>query len=131
MAYARIEDIEARLPRELSAAEKAAGTQLLDDAGVIIDQFAPDANIDVKRIVSCRMVMRAIGDGNNNGFPMGATQGSMAGLGYSQSWTIGSGANGELYLAKLEKEMLGIGDQIGSRSPVEDIVAKDVGTWSD
>ena len=121
MAYARIEDVQARLSRELTEAEKTAGETLLDDAAGIIDAFAPDANIDIKKIVSCRMVMRAIGDANNAGFPMGATQGSMRGLGYTQSWTIGSGSNGELYLAKIEKEMLGVGDNIGSYSPVEDI----------
>ena len=53
---------------------------------------------------------------------MGATQGSMSALGYSQSWTIGSGTVGELYLSKLEKKLLGTGDKIGSRSPAEDLV---------
>ena len=51
---------------------------------------------------------------------MGATQGSMSALGYTQSWTMGSnGSTGELYLSKLEKKLLGIGDRIGSRSPLE------------
>lgn len=71
------------------------------------------------------MVMRSIGDGDNSGIPLGATQGSMSGLGYSQSWTISSGSVGELYLAKLEKELLGRGNQIGSHSPLEDLVAKE------
>lgn len=121
MAYARIEDVQDRLPRTLTETEKATGEKLLEDAAGIIDAFAPEAGINIKKIVSCRMVMRAIGDTNYAGVPMGATQGSMSGLGYSQSWTIGSGSNGELYLAKIEKEMLGIGNNIGSHSPVEDL----------
>ena len=63
-----------------------------------------------------------MGDGESSGVPMGATQGSMSGLGYSQSWTMGSnGSAGELYLAKLEKQMLGYGNKIGSHSPLEDM----------
>jgi hypothetical protein len=46
----------------------------------------------------------------------------MAGLGYSQSWTIGSGGGaGELYLSKLEKKLLGAGNAIGSYSPVQEL----------
>ena len=43
-------------------------------------------------------------------------------LGYSQSWTIGSGSAGELYLSKLEKKLLGCGNSIGSYSPTEALV---------
>jgi hypothetical protein len=68
------------------------------------------------------MVIRSLGDGETTGFPMGASQGSMSGLSYSQSWTLGSGGGvGELYLAKLEKQMLGYGNRIGSHSPLEDM----------
>lgn len=122
MAYATVEDLQARLTRDLTADEIAVATTLLDDAAVVIDASAPDAQENAKRIVSCRMVIRALGDGESNGFPIGATQGSMGGLGYTQSWTIGgSGANGELYLNRMEKKLLGIGNRVGSYSPVEDI----------
>ena len=69
------------------------------------------------------MVQRAMGDlDGGNQVPMGATQGSMSALGYSQSWTFGSsGGTGELYLSKLEKQLLGLGNRIGSHSPVEDM----------
>ncbi len=53
---------------------------------------------------------------------MGATQGSQSALGYSQSWTISGGASGELYLSKLEKQLLGCGNKIGSYSPVQELV---------
>ena len=121
MAYAEVVDVQARTARELTSDEMSVAAALLDDAAVMIDAFAPNAKEDVKKIVSCRMVTRAIGD--DSGVPMGATQGSMSALGYSQSWTVGTGGStGELYLSKTEKQMLGMGNAIGSKSPVEDLV---------
>ena len=120
MAYATVADVQARLTRALDSAEQTVCATLLDDAAVIIDRFNKDASADVKEVVSCRMVMRAIG--NEDSVPMGATQGSMSALGYSQSWAIGSGSSGELYLSKLEKQLLGVGNSIGSYSPVEELV---------
>lgn len=122
MAYATYSDVQARMTRTLSTAEQTLCTTLLDDAAVIIDKFNKNADTDAKKVVSCRMVIRAIGDGSSDGVPVGATQGSMAGLGYSQSWTISNGSTGELYLAKLDKEILGSGNKIGSASPVENLV---------
>lgn len=121
MAYATVNDIQARLTRDLTADEQAVATTLLDDAAVMIDATAEDAQESAKKLVSCRMVIRALGDGDSNGFPIGATQGSMGGLGYTQSWTIGSGANGELYLTRLDKKLLGAGNRIGSYSPIEEL----------
>lgn len=123
MAYATIEDVQARMTRTLSEDERTVCTNLLDDAVAIINAYNEDAYEENKKIVSCRMVARAIGDGTDAGIPMGATQGSMSALGYSQSWTIGSGAVGELYLSKLEKKLLGVGNKVGSHSPVEDLIA--------
>lgn len=123
MSYASVSDVQNRMTRELSAEEQEICSNLLADAAVIIDAFAPNAEGDAKKVVSCRMVMRALGDGGDLGVPTGATQGSMSALGYSQSWTIGSnGSTGELYLGKMEKQLLGMGNKIGSRSPVEDMV---------
>lgn len=121
MAYATYQDVQARMTRTLSASEQSVCTALLDDAAVIIDDFNDTASSDVKKVVSCRMVMRAIGDGSTS-IPMGATQGSQSGLGYSESWTMGTGSTGELYLAKLEKELLGSQNKIGSYSPLEAMV---------
>ena len=88
-----------------------------------IDAYGKDADPDVKRLVSCRMVRRLLGDGTGGEtplYPMGATQGSATALGYTQSWTMGSsGSAGELYLSKLEKKLLGAGNRIGAASPVE------------
>lgn len=122
MAYATIDDVQARMARTLSEDERAVCANLLDDAVAIINAYNEDAYEENKKIVSCRMVARAIGDGTDAGIPMGATQGSMSALGYSQSWTIGSGSVGEMYLSKLEKKLLSVGDEIGSHSPVEDLI---------
>lgn len=120
MAYATTSDVQSRLSRTLSETELAVCGNLLEDASLIIDTFNADADSDAKKVVSVRMVTRAIGDGESY-FPLGTTQGSMSGLGYSQSFTVGSGGGvGELYLTRLEKQLLGLGNNIGSHSPVED-----------
>ena len=122
MAYATVEDVQKRIARDLTADEQEVCENYLDDAAVIIDAFNADASADVKLVVSCRMVIRSIGDGEDYGVPYGASQGSMTGLGYTNSWTMSSGGStGELYLSKLEKQMLGCGNKIGSYSPVEDL----------
>lgn len=123
-AYATIEDVQARMGRDLSQTEENTCSVLLDDAAVLIDAAALNASDEAKKVVSCRMVIRALGDGGDaGGVPMGATQGSMSALGYSQSWTIGSGgATGELYLGKTDRQILGLGNQVGSYSPVQELV---------
>ena len=119
MAYATYTDVQARMNRTMSQDEQTTCTTLLDDAAVIIDATGTTATADIKKVVSCRMVIRALGESD---VPIGATQGSMSGLGYSQSWTMGSGSTGELYLAKLDKQMLGLANKIGSYSPTQELV---------
>lgn len=128
MAYATVEDVKARMTRIMSEAEQTICATMLDDAAVVIDAFNVNAAADIKLVVSCRMVIRQLGDGESNGIPIGATQGSMAGLGYSQSWTVGSGSTGEIYLSKLDKQLLGGGNQIGSYSPTEELTG-DIEVW--
>lgn len=120
MSYATTQDVEAGF-RTLSEDEQAKCTALLEEAALIIDSYNKDAQEDAKKVVSCRMVRRQLYDGDSDGvtYPMGATQGTASALGYSQSWTMGGGSSGELYLSKLEKKLLGVGDRIGSRSPLE------------
>ena len=122
-AYATVKDVQDRMTRTMSADEEALCSTLLDDAALIIDTYNGNATDDAKKVVSCRMVIRAMGDGEDSGVPLGATQGSQSALGYSQSWTIGSGGGaGELYIGKLERKLLGCGEQIGSYSPVQELV---------
>lgn len=123
MAYATVEDVQARMTRQMSESEQAICSTMLDDAAVMIDSFALYASDDKKKIVSCRVVIRELGDGTDSGIPIGATQGSMSGLGYAQSWTVSGGSTGEMYLSKLDRQLLGIGNNIGSYSPVEELAA--------
>ena len=122
MAYATVADVQERMLREMSDSEQTVCTALLDDAAVMIDRYNSNAAENVRKVVTCRMVVRAMGDGSMSGVPIGASQGSMSALGYSQSWTMGSGSTGELYLSKADKQMLGGGSKIGSYSPVEELV---------
>lgn len=120
MAYATTDDVAAGF-RELSADELKICETLLARAAVIIDAYNKDASEDAKKIVSCNMAVRALGDADLSSVPIGATQGTVSAMGYSQSWVLGSGSAGEMYLSKLDKKLLGIGNRIGSYSPVEDI----------
>lgn len=122
-SYATVNDVQNRTLRTLSNDELNLAKKLLQDAAVIIDLYAPGAQADAKKIVSCRMVLRVLGDGEDTGVPVGANQGTQSALGYSQTWSFPTtGSSGELYLAKMEKQMLKKGNTIGSRSPVEDLV---------
>ena len=123
MAYATVSDVQNRMMRVMGTDEQTICTNLLDDAAVIIDAANSSATADQKKVVSCRMVMRALGDGASGNVPMGASQGSMSGLGYSESWTmVAGGAVGELYLSKTDRQLLGMSNAVGSYSPVQGLV---------
>ena len=125
MAYATVADVQERMISTMSEAQETVCTAFLEDAAVLIDAYAPTADAEIKKVVSCRMVARAIGDGSDSGIPAGASQGSMSALGYSQSWTMAGGSTGEVYISKTERKMLGVGDRIGSYSPVEEFVCEE------
>ena len=122
MAYATFDDVQARTTREYSPQDVDVIETLLDDAAVMIDNCNVNAPATAKKVVSCRMVIRAMGDGSEYGVPVGATQGSMTAGSYTQSWTISNGVNGELYLGKSDKALLGASNRIGSHSPLEEAV---------
>ena len=123
MKYAEVSDVEAGF-RPLDTDEKGRCDALLEEAAIVIDAFNDQAADDRKKLVSCRMVRRQLGqDGQGTiAYPTGASQGSASALGYSQTWTMSGGSVGELYLSKLEKRLLGAGYKIGARSPVEGLV---------
>ena len=123
MAYATIEDIEIRTGKTYKNTEKTQLSALLEDAAVIIDTFNENASADAKKVVTCRMVIRAFATDEDVSYPLGATQGSMTAGGYTQSWTVGNGGgSGELYLGRTEKMLLGSGNSIGSYSPTQELV---------
>lgn len=72
--YATTADVQARMTRDMSADELTVCTTLLEDAAALIDAVAATAGAEQKKVVSCRMVIRALGDGSSYGTPMGATQ---------------------------------------------------------
>lgn len=122
MMYATEDDVSTGF-RTLSNDELDRCAALLEEAAVIIDAYKANAPESAKKLVSCRMVRRQLGDGTDASalYPMGASQGSASALGYSQTWTMNGGSAGELYISKLEKKLLGCGSSIGAHSPVEDL----------
>lgn len=128
--YATVDDVAARLPRAMNADERELCAALLADAAIIIDTANDDAPDAAKALVSCRMVMRALGDGQSAGIPIGASQGTMTALGYSQSWTMSGGSSGELYLSKQDRRLLRLGNSICCTSPIEALAHSGEGeTW--
>ena len=122
MAYATVADVQQRLTYTMSADQQRVCAALLDDVAILIDTYNDEVLEDVAKTISCRVVARALGDGSTDAnIPVGATQGTVSALGYSQSWTIGGGAAGEIYLTRAEKRMLGVGNKIGSWSPVQEL----------
>ena len=120
MKYANYEDVESGF-RTLTSEERDSCEALLEEAAVIIDTYASGAEADRKKVVSCRMVRRVLSTSSAS-VPMGATQGTVSAGPYSQTWTLGMGLTmGELYLSKTEKSLLGIGNRIGTHSPLEDM----------
>lgn len=117
MTYATVDDVKKRYKASF---DEAACETLLEDAAVMIDAYNKMASTDAKKVVSCRMVVRALGT-NDVDVPIGATQGSMSALGYSQTWALSNGATGELYLGRGDKKLLGVGNKIGTHSPLEDM----------
>ena len=123
MAYATYSDVQTRLGVTFSSQEQGICTSLLGRAALMIDSYKGSENVstDAKKEVSVNMVARVMNSSTAD-VPIGATQGSMSGLGYSQSWTISNGATGELYFDKNDKRLLGVGNAIGSYSPIEELV---------
>lgn len=122
-AYATVQDVQDRMSTTMTQDQESICSNLLNDAAVIIDAYNANADLDAKNLVSIRMVIRAMQA--DESIPIGATQGSMSALGYSQSWTTGTGSSvGELYLAKLDKKLLGVGNAIGASNPLGVITAE-------
>lgn len=120
-AYATVADVQARMTRAMTEAEQNVCEALLDDATAMINAVCTSPDAGAAKVVACRMVIRALGDGSSSGYPIGASQGSMSGLGYSQSWTVSGGSAGELYIGKADRQLLGLGKSIGSYSPVQEL----------
>lgn len=123
--YATYEDVQKRLGKTFDSTEKDICDILLERAALEIDAYNVNATADAKKSVSVESVARAMNESSD--IPMGASQGSMSALGYSQSWTMGSGGSvGSVYLSKSDKKILGVGDQIGASNPLNVLVRASV-----
>ena len=118
MAYATYEDIQRR--NETNEADQDYMKTLLDDAEVIIDAYNSKASENAKKLVSCNMVIRMLGS-RDEGIPIGATQATTSAMVYSQTWTNVNGS-GEMYLTKLDKKILGVGNRIGYTNPYSGLI---------
>lgn len=125
MSYATYEDVQKGF-RVLEQDEIEICEALLEEVAIIIDHYNSKASDDIKKLVSCRVVRRELSNRSDAmTVPSGASQGSISAMGYSQSWTLNGGSTGELYLSKLDKNLLGVGNKIGSYSPIEELIEDD------
>ena len=121
MAYASIEDVWKRKGTDISDTDYV--TALLEDAAIIIDAYNHNATDEAKKLVSCNMVIRTLGS-REEGVPIGTTQTTTTAMVYSQTWTKANGS-GELYLTKLDKKILGVGNRIGYFNPYSDLMQEE------
>ena len=123
--YATYEDVQKRLGRTFDTTEIDICDILLERAALEIDAYNDQASADAKKSVSVEAVARAMNETSD--VPMGASQGSMSAMGYSQSWTMPSGGSvGSVYLSKADKKLLGIGNSIGASNPLSFITRASV-----
>lgn len=115
--YATYQDVQKRLGKTFDTTEQEICNILLERAALEIDSYNANATSDAKKSVSVEAVARAMNETSD--VPMGASQGSMSAMGYSQSWTMPSGGSvGSVYLSKSDKRLLGVGDAIGASNPL-------------
>ena len=120
--YATVSDVQTYMGVTFDTTQTSVCQSRLEEAAFIIDAYNSAAESDAKKVVSVRAVSRVMAS-EDVGVPVGASQGSMSALGYSQSWTISSGGgSGEIYLGKIDKKLLGLGAKIGSYSPTQELV---------
>lgn len=123
--YATYQDIETRLGRTFDTTEQGICNSLLERAALEIDSYNAEATADAKKSVSIEAVSRAMNVTND--VPMGASQGSMSAMGYSQSWTMPNGGSvGSVYLSKADKRLLGVGNAINASNPLSFITRQSV-----
>lgn len=110
MAFATYEDVEGRW-RTLTADEQARATTLLDDAATILTSMVvvdvEDAQqAEALRLVSCNMVIRSMVASASSAFGVDELQATMGPFGQTAHF---ANPNGDMYLTKLDKKLLGIG----------------------
>lgn len=110
MAYATVDDLEARW-RQLDADEEERAGVLLDDASAMLDALVTvdatdEAQAALLRMVSCNMVSRAMLASGSD--VMGLSQVDY-GMGPFQQTAHFANPSGDMYLTAQERKLLGIG----------------------
>lgn len=110
MAFATVADLEARW-RDLSDAEEAQASVLLDDAAAYLQALVDvDTDDDVQaanlKMVSCNMVKRAMSSSASDAF--GVTN-ATATMGPFSQQVAYANPSGDMYVSKSERAILGIG----------------------
>ena len=110
MAFATIADLEARW-RDLSDAEEARASVLLDDAAAYLQSLVevdPDDEVQAAnlKMVSCNMVKRAMSSAASDAF--GVTN-ATATMGPFSQQVAYANPSGDMYVSKSERAILGIG----------------------
>lgn len=110
MAYATVADLEARW-RDLSDAEEAQASVLLDDAAAYLQALVevdPDDEVQAAnlKMVSCNMVKRAMSSSASDAF--GVTN-ATATMGPFSQQVAYANPSGDMYVSKSERALLGIG----------------------
>ena len=110
MAFATVADLEARW-RDLSDAEEAQASVLLDDAAAYLQALVEvDTDDEVQaanlKMVSCNMVKRAMSSSASDAF--GVTN-ATATMGPFSQQVAYANPSGDMYVSKSERAILGIG----------------------
>lgn len=110
MAFATCEDVEGRW-RTLTADELVRATTLLEDASTILSGMVDVDEGDAQqaaalRLVSCNMVIRSMVASASSAFGVDELQATMGPFGQTAHF---ANPNGDMYLTKLDKKLLGIG----------------------
>lgn len=110
MAFATVADLEARW-RDLSDAEEARASVLLDDAAAYLQSLVevdPDDEVQAAnlKMVSCNMVKRAMSSAASDAF--GVTN-ATATMGPFSQQVAYANPSGDMYVSKSERAILGIG----------------------
>lgn len=110
MAFATVADLEARW-RDLSDAEEARASVLLDDAAAYLQALVevdPDDEVQAAnlKMVSCNMVKRAMSSSASDAF--GVTN-ATATMGPFSQQVAYANPSGDMYVSKSERVILGIG----------------------
>lgn len=121
MAFATVSDLEARWGRELTQEEQAQASVLLEDASAMLQALVEvDADDETQaanlKMVCCNMVRRAMTSATSDAF--GITNATATMGPFSQRVDYAN-PTGDLYVAKAERMLLGIGTAtIGAIRPL-------------